>query len=166
MKIEDSRWSYQRSDTYPERFKAGETFEKNRPKGFAFSGGETNSDGYIKFSFKLLGYSSNKLCSLSFWLQFTDLSNLFSLILKAIKRFFPNQNWFSKLKKKKKLWMQILENRERLSDIKINRKIWENKHFHGEPKSLKQKWIKTKIKSKPFQQKNSIKSNVSYPNLK
>ena len=64
------------------------------------------------------------------------------------------------------LWTQILENRERLSDIKINQKNWENKHFHWEPKSLKQKWIETKIKSKPFQQKNSIKSNISYPNLK
>ena len=42
--------------------------------------------------------------------------------------------------------MQILENRERLSDGK-------------------QKGIKTKIKSKPIQQKNSIKSNISYPNL-
>ena len=40
-----------------------------------------------------------------------------------------------------------------------------NKHFHGEPKSPKQKGIKTKIKSKPIQQKNSIKSNISYPNL-
>ena len=110
VKIEDSRWSYQRSDMYPERFKAGETFEKNRLKGFFFSGGETNSDGSRKFSFKLLGYGSNELCSLSFWLQFTDLSGLFSLILKAIKRCFnvskqikkcfPNQN--PKKKKKKK----------------------------------------------------------------
>ena len=110
VKIEDSRWSYQRSDMYPERFKAGETFEKNRLKGFFFSGGETNSDGSRKFSFKLLGYGSNELCSLSFWLQFTDLSGLFSLILKAIKRCFnvskqikkcfPNQN--PKKKKKNK----------------------------------------------------------------
>ena len=35
-----------------------------------------------------------------------------------------------------------------------------------ENKIPKQKRIKTKIKSKPIQQKNSIKSNVSYPNLK
>ena len=59
VKIEDSRWSYQRSDMYPERFKAGETFEKNRLKGFFFSGGET--DGWRKFSFKLSGYGSDDL---------------------------------------------------------------------------------------------------------
>ena len=35
-----------------------------------------------------------------------------------------------------------------------------------ENKIPKQKRIKTKIKSKPIQQKNSIKSNVSFPNLK
>ena len=45
-------------------------------------------------------------------------------------------------------------------------KNWENKHFHGEPKIPKQKRIKSKIKSKPIQQKNSIKSNVSFPNQK
>ena len=58
VKIMDSRWSYQRSDTYP-----GETFEQNRPKGFVFSGRETDSDGSRKFSFKLLGYGSDELCS-------------------------------------------------------------------------------------------------------
>ena len=67
--------------------------------------------------------------------------------------------------------MQILENRERHSDFCNPKqgkksKILENKHFHGEPKSPKQKNIKTKIKSKPIQQKHSIKSNVSFPNLK
>ena len=108
VKIEDSRWSYQRSDTYPKRFKAGETYEKNKPNGFVFNGGETDSDGSRKFSFKLSGYGSNELYSLSFWLQFTDLSGLNSFILKAIKRCFPNQNP-TKKKKKKKLWTQILE---------------------------------------------------------
>ena len=61
--------------------------------------------------------------------------------------------------------MQILENKERISDIKKKLENWENKHFHGEPKSPKQNGIKTKIKSKPIQQKNSIKSNISYLNL-
>ena len=41
-------------------------------------------------------------------------------------------------------------------------KNWETKI---KTKSPKQKGIKTKIKSKPIQQKNSIKSNISYPNL-
>ena len=145
MKIEDSRWSYQRSDTYP-----GETFEQNRPKGFVFSGRETDSDGSRKFSFKLLGYSSDKLCSLSFWLQFTNLSCLFSFILKAIKRCFnvakqikrcfPNQN----PNKKKKLWTQILENRERLSDIKINRKFEKTNIFMENPKAWNKKESKPK----------------------
>ena len=148
MKIEDSRWSYQRSDTYPERFKVGETFEKNRPKGFVFSSGETDSDGSKKFSFKLLGYGSDELCSLSFWLQFTDISGLFSFVLKAIKGCFnaakqikmcsPNKN----PKKKKKLWTQILENRERLSDIKINRKIEKTNIFMENPKAWNKKGIK------------------------
>ena len=43
---------------------------------------------------------------------------------------------------------------------------WENKHFHEEPKNPKLKGIKTKIKSKPIQKKISVKSNISYPNLK
>ena len=152
VKIEDSRWSYQRSDMYPERFKAGETFEKNRLKGFFFSGGETNSDGSRKFSFKLLGYSSDKLCSLSFWLQFTNLSCLFSFILKAIKRCFnvakqikrcfPNQN---PRKKKKNLWTPISENRERLSDIKNkNRKIEKTNIFMENLKAWNKKESKPK----------------------
>ena len=45
-------------------------------------------------------------------------------------------------------------------------KNWEKKHFHGNPKSPKQTNIKTKIKSEPIQQKNSIKSIVPFPNLK
>ena len=106
-------------------------------------------------SYRVTVQTNSVLFPLSFWLQFTDLSGLFSFILKAIKRCFnpvkeikrcfPNQNP-KKKKKKKKLWTQILEKRERLSDGK-------------------QKGIKTKIKSKPIQQKNSIKSNISYPNL-
>ena len=86
-----------------------ETFEKNRPKGFVFSSGETDSDGSKKFSFKLLGYGSDELYSLSFWLQFTDISGLFSFVLKAIKgcfnaakqikMCFPNQNPNKKKKK-------------------------------------------------------------------
>ena len=68
---------------------------------------------------------TNSPLSLSFWLQFTDLSGLFSFILKAIKRCFnpvkqikmcfPKQN--PRKKKKKNLWTQISKNRERLSDI-------------------------------------------------
>ena len=52
------------------------------------------------------------------------------------------------------------------TDIRKQGKESKNKHFHGEPKIPKQKGIKTKIKSKPIQQKNSRKSNISYPNLK
>ena len=52
------------------------------------------------------------------------------------------------------------------TDIRKQGKESKNKHFHGEPKNSKQKGIKTKIKSKPIQQKNSRKSNISYPNLK
>ena len=52
------------------------------------------------------------------------------------------------------------------TDIRKQGKESKNKHFHGEPKNLKQKGIKTKIKSKPIQQKNSRQSSISYPNLK
>ena len=52
------------------------------------------------------------------------------------------------------------------TDIRKQGKESKNKHFHGEPKNPKQKGIKTKIKSKPIQQKNSRKSNISYLNLK
>ena len=51
-------------------------------------------------------------------------------------------------------------------DIRKQGKESKNKHFHGEPKNPKQKGIKTKINSKPTQQKNSRKSYISYPNLK
>ena len=52
------------------------------------------------------------------------------------------------------------------TDIRKQGKESKNKHFHGEPKNPKQKGIKTKIKSKPIQQKNSRQSSISYPNLK
>ena len=65
----------------------------------------------------------------------------------------------------KGLVISVIQSREKKTKKK-NRKIEKNKHFHGEPKNPKQKGIKTKIKSKPIQQKNSIKSNISYPNLK
>ena len=58
--------------------------------------------------------------------------------------------------------MQILENRERLIDIKKLRK----QTFSWRTQKPETKGIKTKIKSKPIQRKNSIKSNISYPNLK
>ena len=108
---------------------------------------------------------------LSFWLQFTDLSDLFSFILKAIKRCFnaakqikrcfPNQNRFSKSKpqEKKKLRTQILENRERLSDKKIYiyiyiyRRIEKTKIFMENPKA------RNKKESKP-------KSNLNLSNKK
>ena len=38
-------------------------FWEKQAKGFVFSGGETDSDGSRKFSFKLLGYGSDELCS-------------------------------------------------------------------------------------------------------
>ena len=43
------------------------------------------------------------------------------------------------------------------TNIRKQGKESKNKHFHGEPKNLKQKGIKTKIKSKPIQQKKSKK---------
>ena len=75
------------------------------------------------------------------------------------------QNRFSKSKppKKKK---QKQKKKTMNTDIRKQGKESKNKHFHGEPKNPKQKGIKTKIKSKPIQQKNSRKSNISYPNLK
>ena len=42
----------------------------------------------------------------------------------------------------------------------------EKKKINGEPRNPKQKRIKPKIKSKPIQQKKSIKINIAYPNLK
>ena len=48
-------------------------------------------------------------------------------------------------KKKRKITMN--------ADIRKQRKESKNKHFHGKPKTPKQKGIKTKIKSKPIQQK-------------
>ena len=69
---------------------------------------------------------------------------------------FPNQT--PEKKKKKKNTMN--------TDIRKQGKESKNKHFHGEPKNPKQKGIKTKIKSKPIQQKNSRQSSISYPNLK
>ena len=63
----------------------------------------------------------------------TKLRSIFLVI-------FVIQNRGEKNKKKKK--KKIL-------------KIWENKYFHGEPKNPKQEGIKTKIKSKPNQQKKS-----------
>ena len=71
-----------------------------------------------------------------------------------------------KKKKKKKTMNADIREQGKAYWYQNKSKNRENKHFHGEPKSLKQKGIKTKIKSKPFQQKNSIKSNISYPKLK
>ena len=68
------------------------------------------------------------------------------------------QNRFSKSKPQEKKTMN--------TDIRKQGKESKNKHFHGEPKNPKHKGIKSKIKSKPIQQKNSRKSNISYPNLK
>ena len=48
----------------------------------------------------------------------------------------------------------VIQNREK-KQKKISENL-ENKHFDGEPKNLKQKGIKSKIKSKPIQQKNLI----------
>ena len=76
--------------------------------------------------------------------------------------------------------MQILENMERLSDFcnpkqggkkKKKKKILENrenKQFHEEPKIPKQKESKPKsnLNLSKKKKKNSIKSKISYPNLK
>ena len=52
------------------------------------------------------------------------------------------------------LVISVIQNRKKKNkkEKKIS-KTWENKHFDGEPKNPKQKGIKTKIKSKPIQQK-------------
>ena len=51
------------------------------------------------------------------------------------------------------LVISVIQNR---GEKKQKNENWENKHFHGEPKNPKQNGIKTKIKPKPIQQKNSI----------
>ena len=49
-----------------------------------------------------------------------------------------------KKRKEKKLWTQILENRERLNDIKINRKIEKTNIFMENPKARNKKESKSK----------------------
>ena len=109
-------------------------------------------------SYRVTVPTNSILFPLSFWLQFSDLSGLFSFILEAIKRCFnpvkyikrcfPNQN----PRGKKKLWTQITLRLICLMLVQNN--YWRTQK------------PETKIESKPMQQKkNSLKSNISYPNL-
>ena len=83
-------------------------------------------------AFGILGLSfSFLICGFLFFF-YGEATNL----VKHIKRFFPNQN---PRKKKKNLWTQILENRERLSDIKINQKIEKTNIFMENPKARNKK---------------------------
>ena len=51
------------------------------------------------------------------------------------------------------LVISVIQNRKKKNIYIYISETWENKHFDGEPKNPKQKGIKTKIKSKPIQQK-------------
>ena len=69
--------------------------------------------------------------------------------------------WF----RQKKTYNKIEKEKRNTSVIFNSIHIWSQWKFHVELKKPKQKRMKAKIKSKPIQQKNSIKSNIAYPNL-